>query len=99
MYLGTVLCCLVPGIGPSTGLVWYSMVQCGTVGYGVVRCGTVWYGLVWSGTVWLVRLTLRTMGEIRDKPQKEGETPLLAKLSNSQTIASQLFLTSLFGRI
>ena len=62
VYLGTVLCCLVPGIGPSTGLVWYSMVRCGTVWYGVVwcgtvwygvvRCGTVWYGVVWSGVVW-----------------------------------------------
>ena len=63
--------------------------------YGVAALAVVWYsGMVWCGTVWLVRLTLRTMGEIRDKPQKEGETPLLAKLSNSQTIASnKLFLT------
>ena len=40
----------------------------------------------------LVRLTLLTMPDFGDKPQKEGETPLLAshlaKLSNSQTIAS-----------
>ena len=36
------------------------------------------------------------MAGIRDKPQKEGETPLLAKLSNCQIIASKLFLTSLF---
>ena len=27
---------------------------------------------------------------LRDKPQKEGETPLLAKLSNSQTLAPKL---------
>ena len=31
----------------------------------------------------LVRLTLLTMPDFGDKPQKEGETPLLAKLSNS----------------
>ena len=36
------------------------------------------------------------MAGIRDKPQKEGETLLLAKLSNCQTIAFKLFLTSLF---
>ena len=38
----------------------------------------------------LVRLTLLTMPDFGDKPQKEGETPLLAKLSNSQTLAPKL---------
>ena len=84
MYSGQVLYGLVPG------MCWLYLVQ------GVLGCTWVSFGppigSSCSRAVWLGRLTLCTMGGIGDKPQKEGETPLLAshlaKLSNSQTIAS-----------
>ena len=83
VYSGEALYGLVPG------MCWLYLVQ------GVLGCTWVSFGprIGSSGrAVWLGRLTLCTMGGIGDKPQKEGETPLLAshlaKLSNSQTIAS-----------
>ena len=64
------------------------------------------YCVVWSqvcidcspGRVWLVRLRLCTMAGIRDKPQKEGETPLLAQTVKFSNYCFQIISDFFLGK-